>query len=87
VDRICRAVLFWRCLGEAAPNRALIHLGAKLTWARPRFRWEAVVAGVDDAGPQSATAATIRLQFIGWEFGHLSTVDEWSSGIAGSGVE
>jgi hypothetical protein len=60
VDRICRAVLFWRFRSGAALNRALIHLGAKLTWVLARFIREGVVAGIDDAGPQSATAATIN---------------------------
>jgi hypothetical protein len=85
VDRICRAVLFWRRLSEAALNRALVHFGAKLTWVRPRFRCEAIVAGIDDAGPRSATVATIHRSEFGNAF--LLPVEEWSSGIAGSGVE
>jgi hypothetical protein len=42
---------FWRCRSGAPLNRALIHLSPKLTWVFPRFSWESVVAGIDDAGP------------------------------------
>jgi len=69
---------------RSTENRALIHLGTKLTWVLPRFGWEGVVAGIDDAGPQSATATTIHRVAVR---GACPTLEEWSSGIGGSGVE